>query len=202
VVVFLDWQNVYKGARESFHEKTHAPICGQVKPVALAERIAEIIPDGDLKQVRIYRGIPSNERDPKGYGAARRQMSAWDAAASEKSRLHVYMRTLQYLDGYEPREKGIDVQLAIDYVTLGVAGDYDVGVIFSTDTDLKPALDAVYDFNGPKRPWPWVAAWSGPNHAPRCISASGKRKVPCAWLDESSYNKIRDYTRYEREPKK
>jgi hypothetical protein len=51
-------------------------------------------------------------------------------------------------------EKGIDVALAIDFVTMAVRGEYDVGVIMSTDTDLKPALEAVAQMRG--SPYPEV----------------------------------------------
>jgi len=59
VVVFLDWQNVYKGAREAFCAP-HAPHWhGQVDPVDLARHLADDSPfDRSLHQVRIYRGPP------------------------------------------------------------------------------------------------------------------------------------------------
>jgi uncharacterized LabA/DUF88 family protein len=45
--------------------------------------------------------------------------------------------------GEKPQEKGIDVALAIDFVSMAVAGDFEVGVLMSTDTDLTPALEEV-----------------------------------------------------------
>ena len=194
VVVFLDWQNVYKGARESFHGMNDPSTDGQIDPVRLGRRIAQLVPDGSLQQVRVYRGLPSSTKDPKGYGAARRQTSAWMKA--DPNHVYVCLHPLQYLDGMAPREKGVDVQLAIDFVTLGVANKFDVGVLFSTDTDLRPALDAVFELNGKNQPWPRVAGWRGPNHRPRRIGASGKREVPCVWLDQVSYLAVRDTTRY------
>jgi uncharacterized LabA/DUF88 family protein len=195
VVVFLDWQNVYKSAREAFHIPATSPSdCGQVDPLALAELVAKQIPDGELKQVRLYRGIPSNAQDPKGYGAVRKHTAAWKK--KDPSRLQVYHRPLQYLPGMAPREKGIDVQLAIDFVVMAVRGEYDTGVLFSTDTDLAPALDAVYELNGVDKPWPRTAGWDGPNRQKRCISASAKRRAPCCWIGTADYFKIRDATRY------
>lgn len=41
-------------------------------------------------------------------------------------------------------EKGIDVALAIDFVAMAVEDKYDVGVIASCDTDLRPALEFVH----------------------------------------------------------
>ncbi len=84
-----------------------------------------------------------------------------------------------------------------DFVTLAVSGQYDVGVLFSTDTDLAPALDAVYELNGRGLPWPHVAGWSGPNISHRRIGATGKhRAVPCCWINSQTYQSVQDHTHY------
>lgn len=74
----------------------------------------------------------------------------------------------------------------------------DVGILFSTDTDLAPALDAVYELHGINKPWPHVAGWRGPNHRPRRIGAASSRRVPCIWLDEPTYATVQDHTYYGR----
>lgn len=51
------------------------------------------------------------------------------------------------------REKGVDVQLAVDFVSGALAGRFDVGIIMSTDTDLYPALEAVRSY-GIDTSWP------------------------------------------------
>jgi len=94
---------------------------------------------------------PDATRDPRGYGAATRQCDIWE----QDVRVTVTLRTLAYPRGWpdkcepgeKPREKGIDVALAIDFVAMAVRGEYDVGILMSTDTDLKPAL-AVADLTG------------------------------------------------------
>jgi uncharacterized LabA/DUF88 family protein len=45
--------------------------------------------------------------------------------------------------GEKPQEKGIDVALALDFVAMAMRGEYEVGILMSTDTDLKPALELV-----------------------------------------------------------
>jgi hypothetical protein len=78
VVVFLDWQNVYKGAREAFCGYGAPHWEGQVHPLALGQLIAADSPyDRQLHQVRVYRGQPDAPRDPKGYAASARQVAAW-----------------------------------------------------------------------------------------------------------------------------
>ena len=66
--------------------------------------------------------------------------------------MKVIQRTLRYPSDWPSRkaqEKGIDVALAVDFVMMAVAEEYDVGVLMSTDTDLKPALEAVVALGGP-----------------------------------------------------
>lgn len=138
VVVFIDYQNVYRGARECFGLDQDPHTEGQVDPVKVAQVIAAAgLPGRELHQVRVYRGIPDSERDPKGYGAARRQTSCWAGHPLVK----VITRPLRYPFDYPAspaEEKGIDVSLAVDFVVMAVRGEYEVGVLMSTDTDLKP----------------------------------------------------------------
>ena len=68
-------------------------------------------------------------------------------------------RSLRYPRGWPTvpaQEKGIDVALAVDFVKLAVEGDYDVGVMLSTDNDLLPALEVVAATTraGSTSPWP------------------------------------------------
>ncbi len=196
VVVFLDWQNVYRRARGAFFSDAHPNTDGQVNPVTLSKLLVSRKPGRVLKQVRIYRGIPTNEKNPAGYAANRRHTAAWVALRPQP---HVYLRPLQYIPGFDPREKGIDVQIAIDFTTMAVLGEYDVGILFSTDTDLKPALDAVCLLKGQgSNAEAEVAAWKGPNTMPRRIGATGGHKIWCHWLDEVAYQSVHDSTDYNR----
>jgi hypothetical protein len=70
VVAFFDYQNIYRGARETFHERDDPPQAGQVDPVRLAELLVQRSPfDRELCKVRIYRGRPDSLREPVGYRA-------------------------------------------------------------------------------------------------------------------------------------
>ena len=58
----------------------------------------------------------------------------------------VITRALRYPPGWPAapaQEKGVDVALAVDFVKLGIEGEYDMGVMMSTDNDLLPALEVV-----------------------------------------------------------
>lgn len=148
VIVFLDWQNVYSSARRAFHDPYSPYMDGQVDPVLLAGHLTTRNPGQQLEQVRIYRGLPDSTKQPEAYGANERQAAAW----ARSPYVHVTRRPMQYpkgwpkveLPGEKPREKGIDVALAIDFVRLAIEDLYDVGILVSGDTDLKPALEAVW----------------------------------------------------------
>lgn len=200
VVVFLDWQNVYGGAREAFCGYGAPHWEGQVHPLALGRLIAADSPfDRQLRQVRIYRGQPDSTRDPKGYAANARQIAAW----RKSSLVNVTVRTLRYPRGWprshqageKPQEKGIDVALAIDFVTMAVAGEYEVGVLMSTDTDLKPALEAVALLTPTQGVRAEVAAWSSAVGYSRRLSIASRR-LYCHWLGKDAYDQVVDPTDY------
>lgn len=93
--------------------------------------------------------------------------------------------------------KGIDVQLAIDFVAGAIDGDYDVGVIASTDTDLIPAIDFVVERFGGIRS-AQVAAWSSDRFGPRLQTKIPSTKIWCHYLRRSDYDSIADPTDYVR----
>ncbi|WP_428114701.1 NYN domain-containing protein [Candidatus Poriferisodalis sp.] len=89
----------------------------------------------------IYRGLPGSGTDPTGYGATRRQVARWRSnRTGTDPRLDIHLRPLDYSLG-KPREKGIDVQLALDLAFGAANGEFDVVVLFSGDSDLLPALE-------------------------------------------------------------
>ncbi|MGH2499160.1 MAG: NYN domain-containing protein [Candidatus Limnocylindria bacterium] len=138
-VVFIDGQNMYKGAREAFgyeHEKGHF---GNFRPLALARLLTQE-PHRDLRQVRFYMGVPDPRRQRRGHAMAQRRLASWQS--DHPGLVHIFTRTLRYPPP-EGREKGVDVQLAVDLVTLAIDDEYDLAVLASADTDLLPALDFV-----------------------------------------------------------
>jgi hypothetical protein len=106
----------------------------------------------------------------------------------------VIHRTLRYPKDWpsvKPEEKGIDVALAIDVVRMAIDGLYDVGVVCSTDTDLRPALEYVNTKFFPT-PRVEVMAWRG---------GSKRLSVPdmniwCHYLDRTDFDALCDPTDY------
>ena len=139
-----------------------------------------------MTQVRIYRGLPSNEKDPKGYAATQRQLSVWN----KTNLVHVTTNLLRYPQNPDdlPEEKGVDVALAIDYVMMAVRGEYDIGVIFSGDTDLVPALERVMEMENVDAS---VGAWQPDDGHGRRLRPQGSA-IRCHWLDRTDYESVRD----------
>lgn len=74
--------------------------------------------------------------------------------------------------------------------------EYDVGVLMSLDTDLKPALEYVAELTRAwGKPRAEVAAWNAANQQCGRLSLSGK-SLPCHWIDEQTYASVRDNTNY------
>ena len=197
VSVFIDAQNVYQGARGHFRPHGRNRRAGQIDPLALARLVcARSNPhqhsanERALQEVRVYSGRPDATKDPRTYGAHRRQSAAW-----EQSGAIVTTRPLRYPRGWPEQraeEKGIDVQLAIDFVAGAIDNAYDTGIICSTDTDLLPALEFVATRFGRERAE--TAAW--------LVDGKGSElrlRRPSTWchrLELRDYDSVRDPTDY------
>jgi uncharacterized LabA/DUF88 family protein len=203
-IVFIDSQNTYKGARETFFIPEGAVVPhgpgyhGQFHPLKIGELLVSRHPvgvsaDRTLVEVRIYTGRPDPRRDGKTSSAHMRQCTEW-----ERSGVTIIHRPLRYPYGWPERsqpgeqleEKGIDVALAVDFVTMAVDGKYDVGIIFSTDTDLCPAIEYVLNM---KDVSPEVAAWRGSyDHG---LKIAGQH-LWCHRLTKADYVAVSDYRDY------
>lgn len=89
------------------------------------------------------------------------------------------------------QEKGIDVALAADFIELALDQEYDVGIVFSSDTDLVPILSKVVNR---KLARVEVAAWTG---APR-LQFPGTLLPWCHRLTRPDYLSVADPTDYTR----
>lgn len=197
VVVFYDYQNTYMGARRLYHERWDPWSAGQFDPLALAQHLAADSPyPRHLHQVRIYRGQPDATKQRGSYGASRRQHATW----ARNPLVKVITRPLRYPQDWPtspPQEKGIDVQLTMDFAVMATRGEYDVGIMVSTDTDLKPALEYVSELTASRgKPRAEVAAWSVDGEHCRRLSIKGPRPVYCHWISEDTYKRVRDATDY------
>ena len=183
---------MYKGARTAFFKNSDPHYCGQINPIKLGKLICSRSPTNSsrlLQQVRIYTGRPDAAKQPKAYAAHIKQCNAW-----EKLGAKVISRILRYPPAWptsKPEQKGVDVALAIDFVALAIDNEYDIGVIASTDTDLKPAIEYVNKKCGTQCQAE-VLAWKSSIAKTRLYMPS----VWCHHLDINDYNSLADLTDY------
>ncbi len=197
LVLFIDAQNAYRGARRAFFGNAGPAVNGQFSPMELGKLIAARGGPGgaecQLTGVRIYTGRPDSRKDPKTYAAHLKQCAQWQSDG-----VAVIPRPLRYPPNWpeqKAEEKGIDVALSVDFIAMAVAGDYDVGVIMSTDTDMLPALEFTIKSYGVRRVA--VAAWHGENSGSR-LRIPGHANLWCHRLYRADYDAAADPTNYNR----
>lgn len=200
VAVYVDWQNVYNGARRAFG-LTEAPSEeGQVSPYQVAQVLAAGNGRGrnaSLVRVEIHRGLPSGAKDPIGYAANRRHSAAW--MREDQEIVIPRLRPLRYPVNYPdepPEEKGIDVQLAlavIEHITT-TPPLCDVAVLFSHDTDLIPVIQMICRLKSARHIE--TASWVSETHSAR-LRVPGAR-VFHHELPRDVYEAVRDPVNYAR----
>jgi NYN domain len=161
----IDFQNIHLTGGEIFAPYGTPPQDTLIHPLLFAEQVvaARSAAQGDRWQARavlagvhVFRGAPSNHHNPRGYSAVQAQKAEW----SRDPRVDVTYRTLRYASkpGVPPREKGIDVLVAITFVRLAERRTYDVVVLATHDTDQEPALEMAAQAGGAKVE---TAGWEG-----------------------------------------
>jgi hypothetical protein len=193
ISVLLDWQNIYSCARDAFVLNDSGPIAGNVYPLKLAVHVASgtdpvLERPRKLQDVRIYRGRPDGAKNPGWYRAWQSQTSAWKKAGGD--RVIERYRDLRLRDGVWI-EKGVDVSLAIDLVSIAHRQEADCVVVVSSDTDLEPALELATELRG--EGFVEVAGWDGPGDCAAILSVTGVRQHR---LDRGDYERLKDDTDY------
>lgn len=141
-------------------------------------------------RVSIHRGLPSNKRDPQSYGAVRRQAQAWIAESPEL--VVPRLRPLRYYGAEAaPREKGVDVDMAVEALRFVLADECDVAVLFTHDTDLLPAVEGIADLKGESAVE--TASWVAEDFRSRLRF---KRRIYHHGLDRNSFARVEQRVNY------
>ncbi len=201
VAVFIDGQNVHQDFRRAFCDPHDSSRIGAFDPMALAGLIVRRGPDFEdwtLTEVRTYVGSPNSSRERVAAVAHDRQVAAWRAAG-----VTVRARPLLYPEDWprqRARQKGVDVELAVDVVQQAIAGEYEVGVVASTDTDLVPAIEAVYRLRG-SNPTPriCVVSYAGLPKRIRLPDTRGPA-IYSFELSRADFEAVQDTTDYRETP--
>ena len=90
----------------------------------------------DLIQTRFYTGVPKQKID-----ADKHYFWLTKTRAMRQSGVEVYTRALR--DSNPPQEKGVDLRIGLDALSLAYEQLYDTLIIFSTDQDFTEVHDHV-----------------------------------------------------------
>ncbi len=143
-MAFVDGQNLYRHAKDAFGH--HHP---NYDPIKLHNAVCAA--NGWTPNlVRLYTGVPDPKHSPMwaGYWSNR-------VLALKRAGVHVTTRPIRYnpetrvtpsgeeLVIYVPKEKGVDLRLALDLLKCARKRQFDVAVLFSQDQDLAEIVDEV-----------------------------------------------------------
>lgn len=194
VVVFVDHQNVYMGARDVYGKHDPHFVFGQFSPWKLALRLRDKRRErelpAELEHVHVFRGRPRTSHVPA-RPAFDRQTQTW----TQHPKITLHTAGLQYRHGEDPREKGIDVKLALELVLGAYKDEYDVAIVVSADTDLVPAVAAARAIGKTVE----VAVWQ-PDDT-REFSRPLKGADYRYFLTQQDFHMVADATDYTRNPR-
>jgi len=158
-ISFFDGQNLFHSAKAAFGHNFP-----NYDPLALAKAVCQA-KGWRCEQARFYTGVPDAGDKPF-------WNHFWNAKAAQMGRegVHVFTRPLRYrnkevklsdgsshtfLDG---DEKGIDVRLALDVISLAHRRAYDVALLFCRDQDLSELADEIKVISREQNRWIKVAS--------------------------------------------
>jgi uncharacterized LabA/DUF88 family protein len=198
-IVFLDYQNLYMSARRLFYPPAQpgdpllSPLEGHFDPLKLAQLLVARAPARDqryLKQVRVYRGTPL-VKQRKLLKAFTNQTNSW----KKNPLVEVVSRQVRQQPTGKIEEKGIDVKLAVDVVSMAINGDYEIGILMSEDSDLIPALEVVLGLSSKMGVGCEVAVWKPSQGYAHRLNVPGDN-VWCHFVPHSDYLQVADSTDY------
>jgi hypothetical protein len=183
IAVLLDYQNVHLVGHGLFGGGLELHRC-----VPDPARIADLIAarrrrPSTAAAVRAYRGRPDPVHQSRVTASNDAQAAQW----ARDRRVQVIRRQLVYRNwpNLPPVEKGIDVAIAVDLMRLAFRHQYDALVLFSSDSDLLPAVEAIVQL---RLTHVEVACWRGGNQ----LRLPGTSLPWCHSLTEKDWDAVVD----------
>jgi uncharacterized LabA/DUF88 family protein len=194
-VAFIDGQNLYHAARESFG---HTYPNFDVK--ALSQHICRS-KGWELSQVHFYTGVPDKSDDAfwNHFWVAKLRVMSWQNIVIFSRSLRYRNQRVKLPDGTEHtflvgEEKGIDVRIAIDVIRMAHHKDYEVALIFSQDQDLSEVAKEIRTISQEQDRWIKVAC-AFPL-SPTTLNRRGIDKTDWIGIDRATYDVCLDKRDY------
>ncbi|KPL07722.1 hypothetical protein AMJ86_03190 [bacterium SM23_57] len=141
IIVFVDGNNFYRGCKDNLGRV-------DVDIAKLGHVLAGIL-SGSLIRTYYYNAWISDRFDPIGHEKQRKFFESLERAPQvtvKFGRLIYHPVREGGLEGrYFPTEKGIDVQIAVDMIRIGLLKACDTAVLVSGDSDFIHAISFVKD---------------------------------------------------------
>jgi NYN domain len=182
VALYLDYQNVHLTGRDRFAPGSE-PYQRVPEPSMIADTIGSRRPDSQVVAVNVYRGRPDPRHEPRQASANDQQANQW---TRRDTRVKMMRRPLTYRrwPDQPPIEKGVDVKLAVDLIHDAMLKTYDALVLFSSDSDLQPAVDLAVEIGAVVE----IVCWQG-------CSRLDTSPDTCYYLTEADWRRLaRDWT--------
>ncbi len=194
-IAFVDGQNLYHAAKDAF---------GYYFPNYDVQKLSHCVCEArgwNLMQVRFYTGVPDKQDNPRW-----NQFWARKLAVMGRAGVKVFSRSLRYRndsitlpDGsvhtfLRGSEKGIDVRIAIDVISLAISNAYDVAVIFSQDQDLSEAASEIRVISRLRGRWIHIAC--AYPLSPTTKNKRGIDRTDWITIDRAQYDTCLDQTDY------
>lgn len=136
-VALIDGMNLFNNAKRAFGSlQTKYSYDYPNYDITKLARVVSAKLGGNLVQTRFYTGIPRQNID-----ADRHYFWLAKTRAMQQSGVIVYTRALR--DSNPPQEKGVDMRIGLDALSLAYGQQYDTLIIFSTDQDFTEVRDHV-----------------------------------------------------------
>ncbi len=194
-IAFIDGQNLFHAVNECF---------GYRYPNFDLKKLVETVANENgfkVKEIRFYTGIPDARKDEFWHKFWSSKM-----VGMGRDKILLFTRPLKYRTEYishddgtscsfdYKQEKGIDVRIALDVISLAIDASYDVALIFSQDQDLAELSPDIKKLSLSQNRWIQVCSVF-----PTAPNAPNKRGInQTSWLtfDQRLYDSCIDYKDY------
>lgn len=144
VLIFIDGNNFYYKLKEITSTKK-----GSLKLLDFnyQEFAKNLIKENTLVEIRYYIGAvkrqngPNKEKSEQLYANQQKLL-----AKMQREKIPVILGNLIQHPDKSFHEKGVDVRIAVEMIRLARENKYDTAYLFSSDTDLVPAVEEVHSF--------------------------------------------------------
>ena len=188
IVMFFDCQNLFGAAKKLWNYSFP-----NFDPIKLSKLIiSKSFPiNCQLTGIRLYTGIHDISINPEWHNFWSKKLLSHRL---QDTRVYFFTALLHYSNNI-PREKGIDVRIALDLVRMARLNEYDIAVLFSQDNDFSEVSKEIRSIAEEKQRWIKIAS-AYPVDPASNVKIRGVDKTDWIKVSKSEYDSCIDPTDY------